>query len=208
MKTSTQEKEYKIDRKAVSKLLKLSMRTVDRYAKSRKLSTSLVNGRILFDRKEILAFRNKKMSIDRVDMSIDDLSIDNRVDKVDNFEVFDQGVVYSDGDSVYSGKPKRHERDEEIYKKLYFEIRDELKEKQDRLEMANYRVGQLENQLKNSMPLLEYHKERDQKAKELEDTRQKITSKLNYETISKRIFLTILLIILALQPLWLLLLYK
>lgn len=208
MKMSTQEKEYKIDRKTASKLLKVSLRTVDRHAKSKKLSTAVINGRILFDKREILIFRDKKMSIDKVDMSTDHLSIDNGVDKVDNFEVFNQDVVYSDVDSVYSGKSKKRDQNDEIYKKLYFETKEELREKQERLEVANYRVGQLENQLKNSVPLLEYHKERDQKTKELEETRQRITSQLNYETISKRIFLTILLIILALQPLWLLLLYK
>jgi len=205
---STQEKEYTIDRKGAGKLLKMSMRTVDRYAKSKKLSTMNIGGRILFNKREILIFRDKKMSIDKVDMSTPHLSIDNSVDKVDNFDTVGQDFVYSDVDSVYSKTKKKPDQEGEIYQKLYFETKEELREKQERLEMANYRVGQLENQLKNSVPLLEYKKDREEAAKELEESKNKALSRLNYEIISKRIFLTILLVILALQPLWLLLIYK
>ncbi|MFA6992683.1 MAG: helix-turn-helix domain-containing protein [Candidatus Gracilibacteria bacterium] len=202
------EKEYTIDRKAACRLLKVSTRTVDRYAKSKKLSTTPRNGRIYFDKREILLFRDKRMSIDKVDMSTPDLSIDNGVDKVDNFESFGQEYVYSGVDSVYKERSKKYQKGDEIYKKLYLEIKDELREKQDRLDMANYRVGQLETQVKNSIPLLEYQKERDKKEIEITEEKQRIMSRLNYEMISKRIFLTVLLIILALQPLWLLLFYK
>jgi len=106
----------------------------------------------------------------------------------------------------------------QFYQKLYEETREELREKQERLEIANYRVGQLEAQLKNSIPLLEYHRESSEKklekAKLLEQKELtekaliQTTKKLRFEEYNKKLILTILLILLALQPLWLLLLAK
>ena len=101
------------------------------------------------------------------------------------------------------------------YKNLYIAQSEELKEKQDRLEIANYRVGQLEAQLKSSVPMLEYHREKYEIKREQDELKDQINESKNlvsrlsisikYERFSKRVFLIILLIILALQPLWLLL---
>ena len=45
---------YNIDRKTASKLLKVSMRTVDRYIVAKKVSIEKRDGRIWLDKKEIL----------------------------------------------------------------------------------------------------------------------------------------------------------
>ena len=49
-----------------------------------------------------------------------------------------------------------------IYKKLYEEQHSELKQKQEKLEAAHFRVGQLEAQLQQSVPLLTAQKESDE----------------------------------------------
>jgi len=113
---------------------------------------------------------------------------------------------------------KKSNNEEEIYQKLYLELKEELKEKQLRLEIANYRVGQLESQVKNSIPLLEYHSENYKRKMAQEDLEIKlkdnesfvktVTNQLKLERLNKRIFIIILLTVLALQPLWLLLFYK
>jgi hypothetical protein len=117
----------------------------------------------------------------------------------------------------------RHERSEvpifkkggQVYKKLYLELKEDLKEKQDRLEIANYRVGQLESQIRNSVPMLEYHREKFDREKAQKDLQEKLKEAqaqlsktlpiLRYEKLTKRIFVVVLLTLLALQPLWLLL---
>jgi len=105
-----------------------------------------------------------------------------------------------------------------LYEKLYQDTKQELNEKIERLEIANYRVGQLEAQLKNSVPLLEYHREISEKKLEKarmiekieseELTIKALSSKLRFEKYNKKVLFTILLIIFALQPLWLLILKK
>lgn len=216
MSTGNDLETYSLDRKTASRLLKVSIRTIDRYIKAKKLSTSVVDGRIWLDRGEISEFKDRqhrKISAQVVDMSRVRVTTDSRVDESDNVEVID----HEDVDSVSTKKRKR-KTSSTIYKKLFDDLKEELNEKQERLEIANYRVGQLEAQVKNSIPMLEYHQERfeiEQKEKELSNkiTEQtgvikRIINQIHYEKFNKRIYLGILLFILALQPLWLLLLYK
>jgi len=82
-----------------------------------------------------------------------------------------------------------------------------------RLEGANYRVGQLEAELKGSVPLLEYqaHQQKlletsDDIKTRLERTKQEykeMFQKYQIEKYNKFIYLSILFVLLALQPLWL-----
>jgi len=212
----TGENTYNIDRKAAGKLLKVSMRTIDRYVKAKKLSIKLIGGRIWLNKAEIASFKSAKerpVYVDKVTLSTSDLSIDDDVDKVDKVEVIGQEDF-----GKTSSKINENALSNEIYKKLYFDTKEELNEKQERLEIANYRVGQLEAQVKNSIPLLEYHRENYERKKLEEDLETKITEHtsllrrlnldLKTETFKKRITLIIVFTILALQPLWLLLIYK
>lgn len=212
----TGENTYNIDRKAASKLLKVSMRTVDRYVKAKKLSIKIINGRVWLSRKEIVDFKNAQKEpiyVDRVTLSTSGLSIDDDIDKVDKVEVIDQ-----ENFGKTSSRNNENALSNEIYKKLYFDTKEELNEKQERLEIANYRVGQLEAQIKNSIPMLEYHRENYERKKLEEDLEVKIIEHtsllrrvnldLKTETFKKRMALIIVFTILALQPLWLLLIYK
>lgn len=216
MTIETDNEVFGLDRKTAGRLLKVSIRTIDRYIKSKKLSTSVVDGRVWLSKKELEEVREKKnreTTTRRVDMSTPVMSIDDEVDKVDSVELIDQGDV----DSV-STKTRKRKTANAIYKKLYIDQKEELHEKQERLEIANYRVGQLEAQVKNSIPMLEYHQERYEVEKREESLQtkideqntviKKISTVMKYEKFNKRIFLGILLIILALQPLWLLFIYK
>jgi hypothetical protein len=205
--------QYNLDRKAASKLLKVSVRTVDRYIKKKVLTAQNIGGRVWLNKDEIYsAFGKGTLSTidNEVDTSTSIMSIDIPVDKTGRNNEFvstpeiEKNVKRSDSS--------------QFYQKLYEETREELREKQERLEIANYRVGQLEAQLKNSIPLLEYHRESSEKklekAKLLEQKELtekaliQTTKKLRFEEYNKKLILTILLILLALQPLWLLLLAK
>lgn len=212
MKVEEIQKRFSLSRESASRLLKISIRTLDRYIKTKKLSTRVIDGRIWLDKEETERFKvgkYGKIKVDNVDMSTLKVSIDKRVDnvdkvvdKVDKVEILDQEPVARDENN--------------IYKKIYSELKEDLREKQERLEIANYRVGQLEAQLRNSVPMLEYHRENYNKEKREEDLKNKlqestsIIKKLSYKLkqvkFNKRIFIIILLSILALQPLWLLLL--
>jgi hypothetical protein len=210
------ENTYNIDRKGASKLLKVSIRTIDRYIKSKRLSIQIVNGRVWLNRKEIAEFKGKLLKpvyVDKVIVSTSDMSIDDNVDRVDNVEVIDQ-----EKEEKKSSKINENSISNEIYKKLYFEAREELHEKQERLEIANYRVGQLESQIRNSIPLLEYHRENYERKKIEEEfvnkinesvsTLKKLSLEAKIATLKKRIAIGLFFTLLALQPLWLLFVNK
>lgn len=210
----TQAVEYNIDRKSASKLLKVSVRTVDRYLKSKKLSSRVVDGRVWLDKNEIDLLAGRKhrgLKVDNSDMSRSSLSSDNGVDKDD---------IVAENVQTFSPTPtKTQKRDSKnTYKKLYEELQGEVKEKQERLEIANYRVGQLENQLRNSIPLLQYHRENSEsqirekkfknEIKEKSSTIKFLGHQLRNEKVIKKIFAFFCFLLIALQPLWLLMLTK
>jgi len=213
MDTKEITKRYNLSRKAASKRLKVSTRTLDRYIKKKELSTQVISGRVWLDGEEVEAFKHGKLdsaNVDSGDMSSSNMSSRQGVDNVDEIEVLSQEVV----DSVTSHTRQRKDSGtNKVYEKLFNEVKEELNEKQERLEIANYRVGQLEAQLKSSVPMLEYHKERyekEQKESKLRNTLEesklvikRLSTAVKYEKLNRRIFVAILLIVLALQPLWL-----
>ncbi|MBU1992112.1 MAG: hypothetical protein ABH856_04840 [Patescibacteria group bacterium] len=206
---STQQKEFIIDRKAASRLLKVSLRTVDRYIKQKKLSSRGETGRIWLDRAEIHTLkeiRRPKIEVVNVDMSTPKMSIDKSVDidvdSVDSMSINPTSQMY------------RREVEEGVYKGLYGDLAEKTRDQEDRLSRATYRLGQLEAQLKYSVPLLEYHKEkrllRSSNAK-LENELTKALDKIKevkeeykIEKFNKHIYLIILIGLLFIQPiLWL-----
>ncbi len=184
--------DYQIDRKGASRLLKVSIRTVDRYIKQKKLSTRIVDGRVWLSRSEVTRSKYKTVStpiVDNVDMSTPEMSIDNQVDNtVDTVNIVSTSKTQRNGIS--------------IYKTLLVDTQNEVRENQRRLEMANYRIGQLESQISSSIPLLDFNKEKEEKRLVI----KQISTELKKERLGKLLLLLGLLTVLALQPLWLLML--
>lgn len=198
---------YKISRKAAAKLLKVSVRTVDRYITSNKLSTERRDNRIWLDRKEILQIKNRK----QVDSVEDDMSID-----FDDRQYLDNGAADVDSVSTSAAEisaKKQGKSAGSIYKKLYEETHEELGRARDRLEGANYRVGQLEALVEKSVPLLDHQRllgeekalrlELEENVESLREKLQSLKKQLSDEKFSRKMYLVILFVILLLQPLWL-----
>lgn len=212
MDTFTQK--YNIDRKAAGRLLKVSVRTVDRYIKKKVLVAQNIGGRIWLNKEEVLNLTQLTPPTPTSDTSVDTSTPVMTIDTPHDTE-------RQTGQILSTPQVEQIEKTSEasqLFKKLYEDSKDELREKQERLEIANYRVGQLEAQLKNSIPLLEYHRESSEKKLEkarlvekIEQTESRLAQiirKLRFEEYNRKILFTILLILLALQPLWLLLLKK
>jgi hypothetical protein len=189
---------HSIDRKAAARLLKVSMRTVDRYIMSKKLSTLKKDGRIWLDKKEISAVARRK-AVDMVDKV--STSVDTSIDTVDMVSTLEKNVV-----------PNQQQSAENIYKQLYEELKEVTKTQQERLEGANYRVGQLEALVKESVPLLDHQRllseekamrfELEENVETLRDKLERMYRDLRDEKFNKKIFLVILFVILLLQPVW------
>lgn len=206
-----------IDRKAAADMLKVSVRTIDRYLRKGALSKEEINGRILIRMKDLRPLMEQKAVLASA------LGTDQPDEEIPTNTVH---AEYQSPDSSIISNSAAQE-DLQIYKKLYEELQEELKLKQERLEGANYRVGQLEGLLKESVPLLEYRKVlaiENQKREELEDLLTKfeqetdllnqtldsrrgeldqIQKNLESERFNKKVFIIILVILFLLQPLWL-----
>ncbi len=194
-----------VDRKKAAEILKVSVRTVDRYLRKGELKSKIIGGRVFIDVKSLPTNTNED---------------DFKTQELENLET---------PKAQTKTKTKSSDSDDQgTYKNLYLKAQEELKNKQERLEGANYRVGQLEGMLKESIPLLDYKKAitaEQEKREELEEMlddiekdtdelKQKLESKskeishinkrLWEERINKRVFLIILILLFMLQPLWLL----
>lgn len=225
MKTTVDNKDL-IDRKAASRLLKVSIRTIDRYRQSGMLSTQIVNNKILLSRSDAIEFLERQSRQSKYGR----MSIDRQHDTEDRSNDSEQG--YGEGSPQYDDTIvvdarrtpiKSHKRDidnsvdiDGVYKSMYEEISQQLHQKQQELEVVKYRIGLLEAQLRYTVPLAEHkHKttlllESGESLKaELEEKIARI-KKLReiayYEKLNKRIYLALVIVLALLQPLWLLLL--
>lgn len=166
------------------------------------------------------------------------MSNDTRVDKTnsrvdsddnDHNPIFVEAQNYTSKSSSTSGNatpspvPHPHDHDLiETYKKMYEQLITELKARQEELEGAHYRIGQLESQIKYEK--VSRHHDNAQLPQQTEILRltqsaqslqneitekvtrlKKVREALYYEKLNKRIYLGLVITLLLLQPLWLLL---
>ena len=186
-----------VDRDEASTILKVSTRTIDRYVRKFRFKTRKDGRRVLIKR-------------DDIDRIIQD-HLGQYVDmKMDNGEAVKNESNIAVKDLKIETKKKDAEKDDEVYKGLYNEVKKEIKEKQERLDAATYRVGQLEAQVKNMVPLLDFsRKEKELKEakstieqKELEKAQaiQKMENELKTERIAKWIYLSLVGMLLVAEP--------
>lgn len=194
---------FNVDRKIASRMLKVSIRTIDRYIRTKKLSTEKRDGRIWLSKEEIIKLKRQKSTppIDIDDIMNDDYSsIDKSNDKYSD-KTLDKGDNANNVVHVMS-RDTPSQTNDNVYQKLFEEAQHDLKRKQELLEGANYRVGQLEATLKETVPLLEHQKLLGQQRLTQAEL-AKINKDLADEKMAKKIYFIILFIVMLLQPLWL-----
>lgn len=182
-----------IDRDEASQILKVSTRTIDRYLRKFKFKTRKDGRRVLIRRIDI-----DKIIQDQIGHYVDTKKT-TAIVKVKNIKV-----------EEIKKKDNPIKAEERIYKELYSEVKKDNKEKQERLEAATYRVGQLEAQIKNTVPLLDFtRKEKELKEsqivleqKALESTLaiEKMEKKLKAERIAKWMYVSLVGLLLVAEP--------
>ncbi len=179
--STTTAKTFDLSRKDASEILKVSTRTLDRYIKSKKVSSKSIAGRIMLDREEITSKKktrkHRKVKKSQVQSQVKSTPLPET-----KKEVFE----------INAALDQAAKAEEKVYKKLYDEMKVEVRTFQQRLEGANYRVGQLESEVKASVPLLDH---------------QKVLTAAKKEKHNNKVLYILLGVILLLQPLWLLLAY-
>jgi excisionase family DNA binding protein len=201
-----------VDRIEASKILKVSTRTVDRYMRKYRFKMRKDGRRILIKKEDVDQII--KDHIGRL-VDIDDHNLNSILNTSESKAGQDApstSLTVKDI-KIKKGKDESDERlsiEQQIYKDLYSETKKELREKQDRLEAATYRVGQLEAQAKNMVPMLDYNKKdralqeaysaMDQRAKASEEVTKKLEEKLRSERIAKWIYLSLVGLLLVAEP--------
>ncbi len=198
---------YTIDRKQAAELLSVSLRTLDRYIRDERLKARKIGGFVRLDEGEVKSFKTgytPRPTTERTHRSLNDFEEAETID------------VHSEVGRVLGEEIASEDKSESVYEILFKESKDELKEYQQKLEIANYRVGQLEAQIQNSVPLLE-HKAASRRAeakmgkikavakKYLQNVKA-LDKQLQLEKVNSKVYIVLLFILLGLQPIlwWLL----
>ena len=201
-----------VNKEEALQILNISTRTLERYIKKYRLKTRKDGRRILIKRNDVDRVLKKYMR--QHDRQINDRNATNFKGIYDTKKKYDNMSDMSHIDvkniEIKSVKEKKENPEVSIYKDLYADFKKDLKEKQERLEAATYRVGQLEAQLKNTVPLLDYtRKEKEikdvnraleQKAIQGEVVIKQVENKLYQERLAKWVYLSLVGLLLAAQP--------
>jgi len=170
---------YTATREEAANLLRVSTRTLDRYIRKGRLKSKVSPTRNILIHTE---------DLEKVAQSLF-LKKSARSPK----KRFSKSQQKAKTVEVKTEEVKTENVEERVFRNLYEEANKDLKSKQEKLEAASFRVGQLEAQLKNSVPLLE-HKQKEQ---ELSLQNSELKEKLIASKLKGRVFLGITFLIIA-----------
>ncbi len=211
-----QTNKFTVTRSDAANLLEVSTRTVDRYIRSKVLSARKKGGNILLSEEEVSNFKvSRFQNAHGASPDVEGRAHRhiNNVDKVLDSETFE--MEEQEAPALVKAAPMESSR-EKVFEELYDLSRREIREYHNKLEASNYRLGQLETQLKHSVPLLEFHEQSEVlrekedmvggKMKHQQEAIEMLEVELKAEKLNKNIYIGLLFGLLALQPmLWLLL---
>ncbi len=199
-----------VSRNEAAKILNVSTRTLDRYIRQRKISTVRRGRNLKFDLEELRRFQQKKEAILQPkfqkfgSFDMEEGELIEKINHIDSETTDDSEAAQ---ESVQTARIQSTETVEHaIYRKLYEEASTELKKREELLQGANYRVGQLEAKLQNMVPLLEYRKQKEQTEKLAEEVTKKekvckaLSENIRVETFNKKIYTILFFMSLGLFP--------
>lgn len=222
---------FTVSRKQAADILDVSTRTVDRYIRNKKLAARKKGGSILLSEEELQnlksvhfqnmhgngprvagrSHRHVDSTAARASKQIFDAETGEVEEDISSQGSLEKPIPFENGNAL----TQKSER-EKVFEELYDLSRREVREYHNKLETANYRMGQLETQIKHSVPLLE-HREKEElireqehliqgKMKRQDESVHMMEQDLKSERLNKNIYIGLLFGLLALQPLlWLLL---
>ncbi|MBT4936476.1 AAA domain-containing protein, partial [Candidatus Peregrinibacteria bacterium] len=151
---------YTLDRKSVAEILRISLRTIDRYVAKKTFSTERKNGKIFFHSKEVEDFLQEK-SIEGIDTSFAAQS--TRLNNIKSFysqqntpEISQKSMAkdvakyHGDNFSELQKKTQKYELEAKMYKNMYETSQQLFMSQQEQLQSAHYRLGKLEEKIKAS----------------------------------------------------------
>ena len=124
-----------VERKQAAEYLRVSTRTLDRYVRAGRLTAKKVGMYVYIPEDELSKLKQQLTN------------------------VAEEGAIVTAQkiEKSHAGKSDYSDTENEVYKLLYHEVKDELHVKQKELEVLHYKLGQLEVELKQTVPMLEYN---------------------------------------------------
>lgn len=151
---------YTVERKDAAAFLGVSLRTIDRYIRGNKLTHQKNGYNVYLNQSELT-----------------DL-MENRVETVTNVDVVDmdkqEEPKAQSVDIPRFDSPEGDTFETLVYKGLYESTKKELFRKQKEIEGLHYRLGQVEIELKNTVPLLAYNEQQETQEKHVLDLKDKL----------------------------------
>ena len=193
---------YTLDRKTVADMLNISTRTLDRYVAKKTFSTKRIKGKVFFHAKEIEDFLQEQ-NTESIDISRHSQA--KRLRQVqDGFsEHVSQNNYQNSMSNSASKEVSKHivpqeqlelQMERDMYKKLYEKTQELHVSQLEKLQQASYRVGELEQKLQSSVPLLAAQNQKQEVEAQLHTKEQKIQrlqteqSQLQYEAKTANFF--------------------
>jgi hypothetical protein len=198
------ENSFKISRNDGAKLLKVSVRTLDRYIKTGKLSTKELDGRVLLSIDEIKNF-NKK-SKEKYTKLVYRQNSENVYRQNDDFVYTNKQALVA-SKATKASKPVYRQNSKNVYRQNDdFVYTDDNKKKtvsSASVHVENPMLEDLKKQLKESIEF-QQSKEKTLLAElsQISFSKKDFEKKLRIEKIKRRFFLFLLLILASLQPIW------
>lgn len=197
--------EYNIARPEASKILWVSLRSIDRYALNWRLKYKKIKWRVLFSEQDLLDLKIQKNT---EVFDEEKTSFDFRKNRVENetFPIINthKPAEREDNHGLVDFVKAQAERD--LYKAMYEATLNDLKQKQEDLERINFKIWELS--ASQDVPLLENKKSqeiaKDLKNKLVENEKQILDLKdeLSFQRFIKWVFVWLSLITIMILSLW------
>ena len=190
---------YTITRQQASQILWISTRSIDRYIKSGKIRAKKIWKIVYLNKEDIDILSWKHNASQEIIIENKDLSEEANENESKNI------VKKDDYEKILSS-----------FDKVFNSLREEIKQKDEKIQILSVKLWRMEEIVKNSVNLIDYKKSQflleesknklNQDLKKIEKEKQKLENELKYERTTNKllIFFVIVLLILA----WFIWFYK
>lgn len=209
-------KEYSIPRKEAGEIAWISLRTLDRYVMSKKIDYKKIKWRVLFSIEDLEKIKIEKNidSINEIKTNFDfkKEKTEHKTSKINNSQnsknISEKNLIQNNFWENFWEMIKiiqiTAERDS--FKKMFEIANLDLKEKQNQLERANFKLWEV--LAKQNIPLLE-NKQKSQKISNLEkklneseEITRSLKNEISFQKFIKTVFIIILLLTVSILSFW------
>lgn len=199
-------KEYNIPRKEAWEIAWISLRTLDRYVLNKKIHYKKIKWRVLFCEDDLLEIKNEKNieTVDEVKTNFDFKKEKTEHKTVKISEEKSENILPQNFWEMVQIVQIKAERDS--FKTMFEIANKDLKEKQEQLERANFKLWEV--LAKQELPKLELKWKSEEisdlkrKIKESEEISKSLQNEISFQKFIKTVFVIILLLTVSILSFW------